>query len=64
MGPVFQYRIVNMVYQVCSFWCGAGGDFLDLFYRMHLIAGVDALWAVSGKEVCIQFQTADTLNNW
>ena len=48
--------VVYFVYQFCHFWRRARRDLQYLLHGVYLVAGVDALRAVTGEEVSVEFK--------
>ena len=48
------HRAIQRIHFCCRFGSGTGGDFHNLLYSMFLIAGIDTLRRISGKEITVE----------
>ena len=61
--PIQQHGIVHPIHQVGNLGRGTGSHLLDLLHRMGLVARIDALGAVPGKEIHVEFQSGNTFHH-
>lgn len=60
MCAVDKYGVINSVNDISDLWCGARSDLADFLDCMLLIAWVDTLGRVTGKEVLVERQSGNT----
>ena len=63
VGAGFDDAEVELVYLVCGFRCGAGGDLNDVFELVDFVAWVDALRAVAYSEILVVGEAAGLFEN-